>query len=62
MKHLIAILLTSIALTATAADVKKPCKKGQTEADGCRVVQKIDKNKKPEPKKQVAKKDDKKKK
>lgn len=38
-------------------NVMKPCKKGQTEADGCRVVKKAEKSRpKPPPKKQENKK------
>ncbi len=43
MKNIFAIVISTLALTAFAADApgpKKPCKEGQTEADGCHVVKK----------------------
>jgi FKBP-type peptidyl-prolyl cis-trans isomerase FkpA len=46
MKNIFAIVISTLALTAFAADVpgpKKPCKEGQTEADGCHVVKKAEK-------------------
>lgn len=54
MKYILAALITAFALTANAG-IKKPCKPGQTEADGCHVVKKAEK-KKPAPKKAPAKK------
>ena len=47
MKYILAAIITAFALTANAG-VKKPCKPGQTEADGCHVVKKAEK-KKPAP-------------
>ena len=53
MKTIIASVLTAFTLGVVAAPavyaaeekkVPKPCKKGQTEADGCREVKKIDKD------------------
>jgi hypothetical protein len=46
MKNIFAIVISTLALTAFAADgigPKKPCKEGQTEADGCHVVKKAEK-------------------
>jgi outer membrane biosynthesis protein TonB len=46
MKNIFAIVISTLALTAFAADApgpKKPCKEGQTEADGCHVVKKAEK-------------------
>ena len=46
MKNIFAIVISTVALTAFAADgigPKKPCKEGQTEADGCHVVKKAEK-------------------
>ena len=46
MKNIFAIVISVLALTAFAADgtgPKKPCKEGQTEADGCHVVKKAEK-------------------
>ena len=46
MKSIFAIVISTLALTAFAADApgpKKPCKEGQTEADGCHVVKKEEK-------------------
>ena len=64
MKYILAAIITAFALTANAG-VKKPCKPGQTEADGCHVVKKAEKKKpapkKPAPKKAPAKKSDSKK-
>jgi hypothetical protein len=60
MKNIFAIVISTLALTAFAADApgpKKPCKEGQTEADGCHVVKKAEK--KPVEKKPVEKKADK---
>jgi len=57
MKNIFAIVISTLALTAFAADgtgPKKPCKEGQTEADGCHVVKKAEK--KPAEKKPVEKK------
>ena len=57
MKNIFAIAISTLALTAFAADgtgPKKPCKEGQTEADGCHVVKKAEK--KPAEKKPVEKK------
>jgi len=57
MKNIFAIVISVLALTAFAADgtgPKKPCKEGQTEADGCHVVKKAEK--KPAEKKPVEKK------
>lgn len=57
MKKILAIAISTLALTAFAADgpgPKKPCKEGQTEADGCHVVKKAEK--KPVEKKPVEKK------
>jgi len=45
MKNIFAIVISTLALTAFAADgtgPKKPCKEGQTEADGCHVVKKAE--------------------
>ena len=56
MKNIFAIVISTLALTAFAADApgpKKPCKEGQTEADGCHVVKKAEK--KPVEKKAEAK-------
>jgi len=56
MKNIFAIVISTLALTAFAADgpgPKKPCKEGQTEADGCHVVKKAEK--KPVEKKAEAK-------
>ncbi len=61
MKSIFAIVISTLALTAFAADApgpKKPCKEGQTEADGCHVVKKAEK--KPVEKKAEAKPADKK--
>ena len=61
MKNIFAIVISTLALTAFAADgtgPKKPCKEGQTEADGCHVVKKAEK--KPVEKKADAKPADKK--
>ena len=61
MKNIFAIVISTLALTAFAADApgpKKPCKEGQTEADGCHVVKKAEK--KPVEKKADAKPADKK--
>ena len=61
MKNIFAIVISTLALTAFAADApgpKKPCKEGQTEADGCHVVKKAEK--KPVEKKAEAKPADKK--
>ena len=61
MKNIFAIVISTLALTAFAADApgpKKPCKDGQTEADGCHVVKKAEK--KPVEKKADAKPADKK--
>jgi len=61
MKNIFAIVISVLALTAFAADgtgPKKPCKEGQTEADGCHVVKKAEK--KPAEKKPVDKKAEKK--
>ena len=61
MKNIFAIVISTLALTAFAADgtgPKKPCKEGQTEADGCHVVKKAEK--KPVEKKAEAKPADKK--
>ena len=61
MKNIFAIVISTLALTAFAADgtgPKKPCKEGQTEADGCHVVKKAEK--KPVEKKAEAKPTDKK--
>lgn len=53
MKIIIASILTAFTLAVATASivqaaeekkVLKPCKKGQTEADGCREVKKIDKD------------------
>ena len=46
MKNIFAIVISTLALTAFAADApgpKKTCKEGQTEADGCHVVKKAEK-------------------
>jgi outer membrane biosynthesis protein TonB len=46
MKNIFAIVISTLALNAIAADAtgpKKPCKEGQTEADGCHVVKKAEK-------------------
>ena len=46
MKNIFAIVISTLALTAFAADApgpKKQCKEGQTEADGCHVVKKAEK-------------------
>jgi FKBP-type peptidyl-prolyl cis-trans isomerase FkpA len=46
MKNIFAIVISTLAVTAFAADApgpKKPCKEGQTEADGCHVVKKAEK-------------------
>jgi hypothetical protein len=59
MKYFLITLLTCFALNASAVNVKKPCKEGQTEADGCRVSKKAEKKKpaeKPATKKSNAKK------
>lgn len=73
MKALIALIVSFFFVAGVAAQpanppkkeppkkvkVTKPCKEGQTEADGCRVVKKVDKAKpkrKPPPKKNDAKK------
>jgi len=56
MKNIFAIVISTLALTTFAADgtgPKKPCKEGQTEADGCHVVKKAEK--KPVEKKAEAK-------
>lgn len=42
MKTILAILIAAFAFSAHAAP-KKPCKEGQTEADGCHVVKKAEK-------------------
>lgn len=57
MKKFLAVLIAAFALSAYAAP-KKPCKEGQTEADGCHVVKKAEK--KPVEKKPVEKKAEKK--
>ena len=46
MKNIFAIVISTLALTAFAADApgpKKAWKEGQTEADGCHVVKKAEK-------------------
>ena len=53
MKKFLAVFIAVFALNAYAAP-KKPCKEGQTEADGCHVVKKAEK--KPVEKKPVEKK------
>ena len=58
MKYFLITLLTCFALNASAVNVKRPCKEGQTEADGCRVSKKAEKKKpaeKPATKKSNAK-------
>jgi len=57
MKQFLAVLIAAFALSVYAAP-KKPCKEGQTEADGCHVVKKAEK--KPVEKKPVEKKAEKK--
>ena len=42
MKKFLAVFIAVFALSAYAAP-KKPCKEGQTEADGCHVVKKAEK-------------------
>ena len=41
MKTILAVLIAAFAFCANAAP-KKPCKEGQTEADGCHVVKKAE--------------------
>jgi len=57
MKQFLVILIAAFTLSVYAAP-KKPCKEGQTEADGCHVVKKAEK--KPVEKKADAKPADKK--
>ena len=57
MKQFLVILIAAFTLSVYAAP-KKPCKEGQTEADGCHVVKKAEK--KPVEKKAEAKPADKK--
>lgn len=59
MKLFATILLSLFAITAVHAAPKKPCKEGQTEADGCHVVKKLEKKpveKKPPQEKKLEKK------
>jgi hypothetical protein len=42
MKKFLVVCISVFALSAYAAP-KKPCKEGQTEADGCHVVKKAEK-------------------
>ena len=42
MKKFLVVFIAVFALSAYAAP-KKPCKEGQTEADGCHVVKKAEK-------------------
>ena len=42
MKTILAVLIAAFAFSAYAQP-KKPCKEGQTEADGCHVVKKAEK-------------------
>ena len=64
MKYFLVALIAAFAFSVQAAP-KKPCKEGQTEADGCHVVKKAEKvppaKKKPDEKKPGDKKPDEKK-
>jgi hypothetical protein len=59
MKYFLVALIAAFALSVHAAP-KRPCKEGQTEADGCHVVKKAEKKppakKKPDEKKPGVKK------